>query len=246
MDLFLSGRTAVVGGATAGLGLAVARELAAEGANVVMVGRREHVLEAEAARIGASAVVADLDVPADRARIIDRTIEKHGSLDILVWNSGGPPTVPASAIDAEAARTAFDSLVVPLIDLVGLALPHLRASDGGRILAITAGGVKEPTDNGLSNTVRPGVTGYLKTLSTELAPEGITVNSIAPGRIRTERLASFYPDGAPSTLESEIPMRRFGLPEEVGSAASYLASPRAAYITGVTLVIDGGLAKGIF
>jgi 3-oxoacyl-[acyl-carrier protein] reductase len=246
MDLSLAGKSAIVGGATSGLGLAVAQALAAEGVNVVMVGRRAEVLHAEAERIGAYPVVADMSRHDDLVRVVELTTERYSRLDILVWNTGGPPNGPATGIGPHDARAAFDALLAPLVDLVNLALPHLKASDAGRILAITTGGAKEPTDNALSNAIRPGVIGYLKTLSTELAPHGITVNNLAPGRIRTKRLADYYPEGAPSKFETEIPMGRFGRPEEIGAAASFLSSPRAGYITGVTLVIDGGLARGIF
>ncbi|MTD56457.1 SDR family oxidoreductase [Amycolatopsis pithecellobii] len=247
MDLELKGKVAVVGGATSGLGLAIARALSAEGAEVVMVGRRAELLRTEAERIGGHPFTGDLSRREDRARLIESTVERFGGLDILVWNTGGPAGGPAAGMAAEQARATFDSLVVPLVDLVERALPHLRASTAGRILAVTTGGVKEPTAGmGLSNAIRPGIAGYLKTLSTELAPEGITVNNLAPGRILTQRFDDIFPDGPPAGLEEEIPLGRFGRPEEIGAAAAFLASACAAYITGVTLVIDGGLAKGIF
>ncbi|MGB7236680.1 MAG: SDR family oxidoreductase [Rhodococcus sp. (in: high G+C Gram-positive bacteria)] len=246
MDLELTGKTAIVGGASSGLGLATAEALANEGAHVVMVGRRPDLLKFHADRIGAHAYVADLRVHDELARLVDHTVNSYGGLDILVWNTGGPAAGSAVYIRPDDVRSTFEALFIPIVELVQLALPHLRNSRQGRIIAITTGGVKEPTGIALSNAIRPGIVGYLKTLSTELAAEGITVNNLAPGRIHTERFDQVYPDGPPLDLASDIPMKRFGLPSDIGSAASFLASARANYITGITLNIDGGLARSIF
>ena len=126
-------------------------------------------------------------------------------------------------------------------------MPHLAASPAGRILAITASGVKEPLPQiALSNAVRPALAGYLKSLAFDLAPSGVTVNCIAPGRILTDRMREVYPDGPQAREVEEIPMRRFGSPADVAAIATFLASERASYITGTTINVDGGLAKSIF
>src|SRR5438105_574999 len=189
MELGLSGRTAIVCGASSGMGLAIAESLAAEGANVAMLARRRDVLEREAERIGALAVRGDVTVPADLERLVERTVAAFGGVDVLVLNSGGPPRSTALDVSEETLEDTVHLLFGSAIHLVRLCLPHLRRSGRGRIVAIASTSVKEPIDNlALSNAVRPGVIGWLKTLSRELGPEGITVNSIAPGWIDTERL----------------------------------------------------------
>src|SRR5919108_5296991 len=157
MDLGLKGRTAIVCGASSGMGLAIAEGLATEGANVAMLARRRDVLEREADRIGALAVRGDVTVPADLERLVERTLEAFGQIDILVLNSGGPPPGTATEIDDASAEEAFELVLLSVIRLTRLALPHLRKSRAGRIVAITSGAVKEPTAQlGLSNTMRPG------------------------------------------------------------------------------------------
>src|SRR3982751_2747401 len=144
MDLGLKGRTAIVSGASSGLGLATAESLAAEGANVTMFARRREVLEREADRIGALAVRGDVTNPRDLSAVVERTVEAFGGIDILVWNSGGPPPGPATSMSAEIIEEAVEPLLIPLVRLVALALPHLVQSDGGRILVFTSSAVKEP------------------------------------------------------------------------------------------------------
>jgi 3-oxoacyl-[acyl-carrier protein] reductase len=246
MDLGLKGRTAIVSGASSGLGLATAEALAAEGANVTMFARRREVLEREADRIGALAVRGDVTNPRDLSAVVERTVEAFGGLDILVWNSGGPPPGPATAITPESIEEAVELLLAPLVRLVELSLPHLTRSVGGRILVFTSSAVKEPTEHlALSNTIRPGVTGYAKTLARELGPRGVTVNCVAPGRIDTARLAQLYPDGPSEADLRAIPLGRWGTPQEFGDVACFLASDRARYVTGTTVVVDGGLTRGL-
>ena len=246
MDLGLDGRTAIVCGASSGLGLASAEALAAEGANVTMFARRRDVLEREAERLGALAVRGDVTNPRDLQTVVDRTLEAFGRIDILVWNSGGPPPGPATAVDAEALEHAVELLFTPAVRLVALCLPHLERSDGGRILVVTSSAVKEPTEHlALSNSVRPGVTGWAKTLARELGPRGITVNCVAPGRIDTARLAQLYPDGPSEADLRAIPLGRWGTPQEFGDVVCFLASDRARYVNGVTLPVDGGLLRGL-
>lgn len=247
MDLGLKGRTAIVSGASSGIGLATAESLAAEGANVTMFARRRDLLEREAERIGALAVRGDVTNPRDLDTVVRRTVEAFGGIDILVWNSGGPPPGGVVGMSAEAVEEAVDLLLTPPIRLVELCLPHLVQSPAGRILVFTSIAVREPADNlALTNAVRPGVTGWAKSLARELGPRGITVNCVAPGRIETARLAQLYPEG-PSEADLEaIPLRRWGTPQEFGDVACFLASDRARYITGTTVLVDGGLARGLF
>jgi len=247
VDLGLQGKTALVCGASSGLALASAQALVEEGANVTMFARRRDVLEREAERIGALAVRGDVTLPQDLERAVSQTIEAFGGLDILVWNSGGPPPGTAADVTADAAEQAFELLVTPAIRLVRLCLPHLVRSGSGRIVAITSLAAKEPTQHlALSNLLRPGLTGWLKTLSAELGPQGITVNCVAPGRIDTDRLAQLYPDGPSEEQLAEIPLRRWGRPREFGDVVAFVCSARAQYVSGQTIVVDGGLQRFLF
>lgn len=247
MDLGLKGRTAIVCGASSGLGLATAESLAGEGANVTMFARRREVLVREAERLGALAVRGDVTSPRDLGAVVQRTLEAFGGIDIVVWNSGGPPPGPALDVTAAAVEEAVELLLVPAIRLVELCLPHLEKSPAGRIVIFTSSAVKEPTEHlALSNTVRPGVTGWAKSLARELGPRGITVNCIAPGRIETARLAQLYPDGPGEADLKAIPLGRWGTPQEFGDIACFLASDRARYVTGATISVDGGLTRGLF
>ena len=201
MDLGLRGRTAIVCGASSGLGLASAEALTQEGANVAMFARRREELERDADRIGALAVRGDVRNGADLERLVERTLQAFGGIDIVIWNSGGPPAGKASEITDEQLESAFELLLQPAVRLVRLALPHLRSSDAGRIVFITSATVKEPSPHlALSNALRPGLTGWAKTLSRELGPEGITVNCVAPGRIDTPRMTELYGAGGPPVL----------------------------------------------
>jgi 3-oxoacyl-[acyl-carrier protein] reductase len=246
MDLGLKGRTAIVCGASSGLGLATAEALAAEGTNVTMFARRREALQREADRIGALAVRGDVTSPRDLAAVVERTVAAFGGLDILVWNSGGPPAGTGMSVTPESVEEAVELLLAPLVRLVGLCLPYLTQSAGGCILVFTSSAALEPTDHlALSNTIRPGVTGYAKTLANELGPQGVTVNCVAPGRIDTARLEHLYPGGpTPDDLKA-IPLGRWGTPQEFGDVACFLASDRARYVTGTTVVVDGGLTRGL-
>ena len=247
MDLGVAGRTAIVCGASAGIGLGIAEALAGEDVLVVMFARRREELERQAERLGALAVVGDVTSADDLARLVGTTAETFGGIDILVNNSGGPPRARAVGLGAEQVELAVDLLLVSIVRLTALCLPYLDRSVAGRIVNITSSSVREPIDNlALSNLVRPGVIGWAKTLARELGPSGITVNSIAPGRIDTERIREVYPDGPTESDLEAIPLRRLGTPREIGDVVAFLCSDRAAYVTGTLLAVDGGLTRGLY
>ncbi len=242
MDLGLRGRTAIVCGASSGMGLAVAEALAAEGANVAMFARRRDQLELEAERLGALAVRGDLTVPKDLAKLVEQTVGAFGGIDILINNGGGPPPGPAAGTTDEAIEGALELLMLSAIRLTNLCLPYLEASGRGRIVNIESMSVREPVDNlALSNAIRPGVVGWMKALSREVGPKGITVNTIAPGRIDTERLRSLGGEGD----LSQIPLGRVGEAAEIAAVVSFLASDGAGYVTGAVLPVDGGLTRNL-
>jgi 3-oxoacyl-[acyl-carrier protein] reductase len=246
MDLGLGGRTAIVCGASQGIGLAVAEALAEEGANVAMFARRREVLEREAERIGALAIRGDVTNPQDCERLVRRTVEAFGGIDILVNNSGGPPRGPHVDLDEESIEAAVSLLLVSAVRLTNLCLRYLRKSDAGRIINIESSSVREPIENlALSNAVRPGVIGWAKGLSRELGAGGITVNNIATGRIDTERLAESFKQRSRADSENEIPLKRFGKPRELADVVAFLASDRGSYVTGTTIPVDGGLTRGL-
>jgi 3-oxoacyl-[acyl-carrier protein] reductase len=246
MDLGLTGRTAIVCGSSAGMGLAIAKGLAAEGANIAMFARRREELEREAERLGALAVRGDVRDPADLERLVDRTVQAFGGVDVLVNNSGGPPRTSALELNDRLLQDAVDLLLQSVVRLTGLCLPYLAKSGHGRVINITSSTVREPIDNlALSNAIRPGVIGWAKTLAREVGPDGITVNSIAPGRIDTERLVEVYPDGPTEADLQTIPLRRFGSTDEIADVVCFLASDRASYVTGTTIAVDGGLVRSI-
>jgi 3-oxoacyl-[acyl-carrier protein] reductase len=246
VELGLRGRTAIVCGASSGLGLASAEALAGEGANVSMIARRRDQLEREAERIGALAVRGDVSLPGDLERLVTMTLEAFGGIDILVWNSGGPPAGPAVAVDDAALETAFETLLLAAVRLVRLCLPYLEQSEAGRIVFVTSLAAKEPTAHlALSNMIRPGVIGYAKSLANELGPKGITVNCVAPGRIATPRLTELYGDHPTPDQLAQIPLGRWGEPREFGDVVCFVASERASYLNGITIGVDGGLGRGL-
>jgi 3-oxoacyl-[acyl-carrier protein] reductase len=247
MDLGLRGRTAIVCGASSGLGLAAAEALSEEGANVSMFARRRDQLEREADRIGALAVRGDVTNSPDLDRLVAKTLEAFGGIDILVWNAGGPPAGRAAEVGDDALEEAFELILVPALRLVRLCLPQLERSDAGRIVAVTSLTVKEPVPHlPLSNALRPGLVGWLKTLSREVGPKGITVNCVAPGRIDTPRMTELYgADGPPAEELAEIPLGRLGTPREFGDVVCFLASARASYVSGTTVLVDGGMSRSL-
>jgi 3-oxoacyl-[acyl-carrier protein] reductase len=246
MDLGLEGRTAIVCGGSAGIGLGVAEALAEEGVNLVLLARGQDACEQAATRLGGVPVAGDVRSAEDAERLVSTAVERFGGIDILINNSGGPPRTPAIGLTPEQIADTADLLLGSVVRLTGLCLPHLERSPAGRIVNITSSTVKEPSDNlALSNAVRPGVIGWAKTLSRELGPTGITVNSIAPGRIDTERIREVYPDGPTEADLQTIPLRRLGQPREIGDVVAFLCSDRAGYVTGTVIAVDGGLVRGL-
>ena len=213
-----------------------------------MLARRPEQLEREAARIGGRAVAADVRDAGSLERAVQTAVDEFGGLDILVPNSGGPPASRATEVTAESVQGAVDLLLLPVVRLVSSALPHLRASGQGRIVLIASLAVREPTRNlALTNSVRPGVVGYMKSLATELATDGITVNSVAPGRLATPRMQELYGESGPAPEElAQIPAGRLGDPRELGDLVAFLCSARASYITGTMIPVDGGLSRQLF
>ena len=253
MDLGLHGRTAVVCASTGGLGAAVARTLGAEGARVVVSGRRGEAAAAVAAELPtAVGVQVDLLAPDGPDLLATAATTAYGPIDILVLNGPGPPPGPAAAVTDQAAAAAVDTLLRPHLRLIAAALPGMRDRGWGRILAIGSSGVAAPLPNlALSNLGRAALAGYLKTLAAEVAADGVTVNLLLPGRIGTDRTADLDQATAARTGQSIdevransqrlIPAGRYGDPAEFGAAAAFLCSAPASYITGTAVRCDGGL-----
>ena len=246
MNLGLSGRTAIVCGASSGMGLGIARSLRGEGANVAMFARRADLLEREAKQIGGLAVPGDVTSSDDLERLVTSVVGTYGGIDILVNNSGGPPRATATELDADNVRAAVDLLLVSIVRLTELCLPHLERSGRGRIVNITSSTVREPIDSlALSNAVRPGVVGWAKSLARQVGPKGITVNSIAPGSIDTDRLREVDPDGPSEEDLREIPLRRLGTTQEIGDVVAFLCSERASYVSGAVIFVDGAASRSL-
>ncbi|GID16315.1 SDR family oxidoreductase [Actinocatenispora rupis] len=263
MDLGIAGRVALVSGATSGLGRAVAVALAAEGARVAICGRDEHRLAAAAARVtDAAAAYRAGDAPergcvrADRVDLrdhdavrgwIDAVATDLGGPDIVVSNAGGPPAGPVTAFDLAAYRDAVELCLLAHIGFVQAALPRMRAAGWGRILLVASETVRQPRPQyGLSNTVRPGLVGYAKSLVPEIAPDGVTINVLAPGYHRTPALTGQFddPDAGLARIAAGIPVGRIGDPDDFAATAAFLASERAGFITGSTVLVDGGATQG--
>lgn len=256
MDLQLAGKVAIVGGASQGIGYAIARLLAAEGADVAMVARRAEPLDEACANVAtlgggrAFAVPADIRKAADCERIVAAAHAHYGRLDILVNNDGAPPLGPLAEFDDERWHKAVEQNLMSVVRLVRHALPHLKAAGDGRIVNITALSVLQPLPKfGLSVATWAAVLGYAKTLSLEVAGDGITVNTICPGRIATGRLDKVFGAGvgaatvdeqAKAEMARQVPLGRLGTPDEIAGMVAFLASPWAGYITGATFHVDGG------
>ena len=261
MDLGLRERVAIVAAASKGLGKAVALGLAREGARVTLFSRDEGQIRAAGEEIAREtgtdvlALAADVTREEDLKRVVGATLERWGRIDVLFNNAGGPPPGTFDDFgDAEWQR-AFELNLLSTVRLTRLVLPTMRERGWGRIINSTSTSVKQPIDNLLlSNAIRSGVVALGKTLSNDVATRGITVNTIAPGRIFTERLQQVDANAAKSRglsveelrrqSEAQIPIGRYGTPEEFAAVAVFLASEPASYLTGQTIVVDGGLVKG--
>jgi 3-oxoacyl-[acyl-carrier protein] reductase len=263
MDLGLTGRVALVAAASKGIGYAAARELAREGVRVFLCSRDEERAREAAQKIAAetgtecTGVRADVTNEADARAFVELAREQAGRVDILVTNAGGPPSATFENADLEMYRSAFELNALSAVRLAQLVVPAMRAARWGRVVNVTSISVKQPIEGLLlSNTVRAGLTGWAKTLSTEVAAEGVTVNNVAPGYTLTERqdeLAAARAGQSGKSKEeliemwaAQVPMRRLAAAEEIAAAVAFLASERAAYITGVTLQVDGGWVRGLF
>ena len=262
MDLGLRGRTAIVAAASSGLGKATAWELAAEGANVVINGRNEETLIAAANEIQSATgaevllVTGDVTNETDVNQLVHESKRRFGRIDIMVTNAGGPPAGFFDDFDAEHYRQALELNLISTINLCRATVPHMRARNWGRIVAITSIAAKQPVENLiLSNTARAGVLGFLKTLSQQVAADGITVNTLCPGYHLTERLANLGSltakrEGAPleevySRWAASTSIKRIGDPKEFAAVAAFLCSERASYVTGTVIQVDGGANKGL-
>ncbi len=258
MDLGLKGKTALVTAASKGMGRACAMGLAAEGARVVMCARTEADVNAAAetirARTGAEvlAVRADVTQAADVTALVARATEAFGGVDVLVANAGGPPRGKFAEMDDAAWQGAYEVSLLSVVRLVREVLPGMQRRKWGRVITIQSISVKQPIDGLLlSNAVRPGVAGLMKTLVGEYSRDNITFSTVCPGRILTDRLlggakqAGVSPEEYAVKAGADVPLGRVGTPEEFANVVVFLASERASYVTGVALQVDGGLVRGL-
>ncbi len=262
MNLGLENKVVLVTAASKGLGRAMATCFAAEGATVVLASRSAESLAATAAEIREETgrevfwQAADLASAEDIRTLVAATAERHGALHVLINNTGGPPAGNFAATADAAWQGAFESVLLSAVRCIREALPHLRRSGCGRILNVASSSFKQPLDNLiLSNTFRTALVGLAKSLATELAPDGILINTLGPGRIATDRLASLdrmraerqgvSPDEVRRLAEGQIPLGRYGEPSEFARMAVFLASAANSYVTGQAFLVDGGLVKAI-
>jgi len=248
MDLGISGKVALVTGASKGIGFGIASALAAEGARVAVSSRSRERIDQAAARIGAVGLVhdaSDLDRAGD---LVDQVRELLGPVDILVTNSGGPPGNPDALGFARAAwEAAYRELVLATIALVDAAMPGMRERGWGRVVNVSSSAAREPIPSlMLSNAHRPGLLAAFKTIARQVAGDGVTLNTILPGRVATDRLLDMYDsrEAAERQVAEEVPAGRLGTVEELGAVAAFLCSVPAAYVTGTALLVDGGLTRG--
>jgi 3-oxoacyl-[acyl-carrier protein] reductase len=250
MDLGISGRTAAVAGASAGLGLAAARALADEGVRVAICGRDEARITAAAAEVGSGAVpiVADVSTPEGASAFVEDAIAALGQVDILVPNAGGPPAGTFASTPIDAYVPALQLNLLSTVAMCQAAVPAMAERGWGRVIAITSASVRQPIPTLiLSNTARAGVTAFLKTLSLEVAARGVTVNSVQPGIHITDRFRQLYGDDedAVAAVADNIPARTVGRPQDFGEVVAFLCSSAARFVTGAALPVDGGASRGL-
>lgn len=262
MDLGLRGKVAFVAAASRGLGRAIAEELAAEGASVAVNARDGAALGVVRDEIAAASGVDVIALPGDLAnaddvgRMADKALSHFGRVDVLVTNAGGPPGGAFETLGPEMWKSAVDLTLMSVVNLSRALLPGMKQRGWGRIINVTSIAVKQPVQGlMLSNSLRSAVTGFARTLANETAQFGVTVNNILPGYTRTERVIELSaatakregstPEAAVAKWESEIPMARLGEPRELAALAAFLASERAAYITGTSIAVDGGWIRSL-
>lgn len=263
MELGIRGRSALVAAASQGLGFACALELAREGASVAICSRDQGRITDAARRIrdavpGATVRASAVDLSREEActEFVNDVVAGFGKLDILVTNSGGPTPGSFDQVTLADMRRGVDTTLMSAVALMTAAIPHLRANRWGRIVNILSSTVKQPRTGLLvSNTMRPGILGFAKSISLELAAQRITVNNVAPGFTKTERLDELAdhmsktqrvaPGDVVADWEKTIPARRLGQPEELAAVVAFLCSERASYVTGVTIQVDGGAIQGL-
>jgi len=253
MNLGLKNKIAFVTASSQGLGKSVALELAKEGAHLAICGRNQQQLinaKKEIDKAGEGEIIAlngDLSNTIDRERMISEVIQQYKKVDILVTNTGGPPAGKFEDFDQEDWNNGYELLLGSVVSLIRGVLPGMKEQGWGRIITITSQAVKQPVENLiLSNSIRASVVGLMKTLATELGHHNITVNNVMPGYTKTNRLKKLIENNPSfSSAIDEIPLKRFGNPEEFAAAVTFLASERASFITGVSLAVDGGWVKNI-
>jgi 3-oxoacyl-[acyl-carrier protein] reductase len=248
MDLGISGRVALVTGASKGIGRAIAAELAAEGATVAISSRSQERIDAAAAEIGATGFAWDSNDLESAGRLLRDVERRLGPIEILVCNTGGPPAGPDPlAFSREDWEAAYRSLVLAPMALIERVVPGMRRRSWGRILNVVSTTVREPVPNLiLSNSHRAAMLAAFKTVSSAVAADGVTLNSILPGRIGTERLVQLYgSQEAADAVGRAVPIGRLGTVDEMSGAAAFLVSARASYITGQWLAVDGGVMQSI-
>jgi 3-oxoacyl-[acyl-carrier protein] reductase len=246
MDLGLDGRVALVTGASRGIGFGIARTLAAEGARVAISSTTRERIEAAAAEVGARAYVHDTMDLDGAPRLVERVEEELGPVDVLVANTGGPAGGDPLEFTREQWQDAHRELMLGPMALIQAAVPGMRERGFGRILNISSSAAREPIPNlMMSSAHRSGMLATFNTLARRLAADGITFNTILPGRIATERLKHLYNslEEAEAVAREEVPARRLGTVDEVAAAAAFLCSEQASYVTGVALLVDGGLTR---
>lgn len=253
MDFGLKNKVAFVAASSQGLGKSVALELAAEGAKVIICGRDQEKLEhakheiEQQGRGDVLALAGDISDADEREAIIRKALQVYKSVDILVTNTGGPPSGKFEDFKQDDWDNAYRNLLTSAVGLINGFLPGMKEQRWGRIISITSITVKQPVNNLiLSNAVRASVAGLMKSLSNELAIHNITVNNVLPGYTETERLTTLIKSNPSfASVKSEIPLGRFGTPKEFAAAVAFLASERASYISGVSLAVDGGWIKSM-